>query len=95
MQTKAGGEDVVITTVLRSKDGNGTPLAVGSVIANVYTESAEFTPQEFLVRYAGPRTITRLANTGFTHSEWFGTTLLTLLGGVTVSILSRRLKTTA
>lgn len=87
LQTPHGGDDVVITTVLRAVDGNGSALAVGSVIANVFTEPAEVSPEEFLVTYAGPRSGNvqatsnggaTLANTGISYGDWLGTSLLTL-----------------
>jgi hypothetical protein len=47
---------VEITTTLLATDGNGAALAVGSVIADIYTEPTARSPIEFLVTYAGPRT---------------------------------------
>jgi hypothetical protein len=93
VQTEAGGQDVVITTILRATDGNGTPLAVGSAIANIYTESVDYAPEEFLVRYAGPRTVTTLAKTGVDSAGYVGSVALLLILGTTlmaIRMMSRK-----
>jgi LPXTG-motif cell wall-anchored protein len=56
MQTLTGGQDVEITTTLRTTDGNGAALQVGSNIAEIYTQVGGNRPVEYLVTYAGPRT---------------------------------------
>lgn len=58
MQTasNASTASVAITTTLLATDGNGAALAVGSVIADVFTEATYLSPIEYLVTYAGPRT---------------------------------------
>lgn len=56
MQTGTGVTNVEITMTLRALDGNGTPLRVGSVIGDIYTEPVYQAPVEYLVTWAGPRT---------------------------------------
>ncbi len=58
MQTESDTStaSVAITTTLLAADGNGTALATGSTIADIYTEAVDRSPIEYAVTYAGPRT---------------------------------------
>ena len=97
MQTRAGGENVVITMKLLGEDGTGAILRPGSTLGVIFTEPADWEPVEFRVTYAGPRTVSpgvsasALAATG---ADAFGLTvgsaLTLLLGLATVTLLRRR-----
>lgn len=86
---------VVITTTLRAKDGNGIALRRGSVLADIFTQQSMDTSAEYLVTYAGPRTVPTkpaLAQTGLdVSSEFFGALALGSLG-VAISFFARKVR---